>query len=815
MGSIFERYKKVILTVTALILLVAVFCLTHFLSTSDITYDLNEMIPNAQKLYSEGNLDRAYYQMLIYTQESPDDKNGWIILGDYAMEQNDSEEAYECYRKAASCAECGENQLGESDKIKYFDNFSAVESIKIYPSAKLTQGMTLTLTSDNLTPAKSVTGQILANEMELSDDENYLTTEWMPVDESKKYVYITGNINCAQWQFVDEKGSYIKHIDKSDFKNSDFHGFSYKTLSYAEIPEGAVSARVTYYDKNITSNVKSDDKIYVGYGKGLTGYSTFTPQTFTLPDLKENQYIEYTDKKWYLVDGDNKQELDLPAVSAKNGVTANINGTICGMVEFNLKGKSEITSDKSLQYGIRYSTKTSIASCERLGSAQGMSFDYTIDDEWYYGTGNDFDKAYPWCEMKLCNVKLDDDGNEIITLEGDEKFTTDGTNGNVMVRIPKFYTKREVKDGYEYIWISGKKHDGYELEPVFIDSYGEESDYVYMSAYLGGLKDEKIVSMSGTYPVIQLEYGDMLEYAENNGDGFDELNFLMVSALQKLFIVETGTIDSSEIFAGDTYMYYQYDTKDYEASGYAFEDAKKSNVIKIYNNYNTIKISEGSSITIFNGWKKYKNNDGTQREVLKINTSDKFIEITFDGDPIDISKHKTLISNIPAKTGKTDVIKYCSGTVSGTLGKQSFKYRNIENLFGSALIMLDDDSYVQDGYFYYETDDGYTNYVDYEVAEQTTDLSSYEKVNTFMCIKEMGFDEDNPTIMLPTTVGKGASTYGYYGDLWMYTDSYEPRYIMYGGADDNERVAGIFQMRAGISDYDMKLGFFSARIMYK
>lgn len=806
--------KKIILAMTAIILLISVFGLIYIFTSSEITHDVNKMITNAKKLYNNGEFDKAYYQMLVYTQENPNDKEGWIILGDYALEKDDSEQAFECYRKASACEECNKNQLGESDKQKYFERFSSIEAVEIYPSAKQTKDMTLTFTSDNLTPAKSVVGQIVTNEMTLSDNEDYLTTEWFPVDESKNYVYITGNINCAQWQFIDDTGSYYKHIDESDFKNARFHGFENKTHSTAKIPEGAVSARVTYYDKSITTNVQADDKIYIGYGKALTGYSNFTTQTFNIPDLTENQYIEYKESKWYLIDGNNKTELNLPAISAKVNATVSISGSLCGMVNLNFKPMDEIKSDKSLQYGIKYSTKTAIASCERLGSALGMNFDYTVDDEWYYGTGNDFDNAYPWSEMKLCNVKVNDKGEEKITLEGEEKFATDGSNGNVMVRIPKFYTKRVVKDGYENIWISGKKHKGYTLEPVFIDENGEEKDYVYMSAYLGALQDEKIISTSNTYPAVQLEYGKMLDYAQNNGEGFDELNFLMVSALQKLFIIETGTIDSSEIFAGDTYMYYQYDTNDYETSGYACEDAKKSNVIKIYNNYNTIKISEGSSITLFDGWKKYKNNNGSQREVLEVKTSEKYMEITFDGDPIDISKHKTLISNIPAKTGKTDSIKYCSGTPKGTLGKHSFKYRNIENLFGSSLIMLDDDAYVQDGYFYYETADGNLNYVDYEVAEQNTDLSSYEKVNTTACIKEMGFDKDNPTVMLPTVVGKGASTYGYYGDLWMYTNNDDPRYIMYGGADDNERVAGLFQMRVAISNYQSKLGFFSSRIMY-
>ena len=174
-----------------------------------------------------------------------------------------------------------------------------------------------------------------------------------------------------------------------------------------------------------------------------------------------------------------------------------------------------------------------------------------------------------------------------------------------------------------------------------------------------------------------------------------------------------------------------------------------------------------------------------------------------------------MVSSIPAKTGKTDKIKYCTGTMGKVLGKNSFKYRHIENLYGSALIMLDDDSYVIDSYFYYETDDGYTNYVDYKISKQSSDISKHDKINTSMFIKQMGFDENNPTIMLPSTVGKGASVYGYYGDIWIYNPSYSAKYFAYGGTDSVDRMAGIFCLRASIEDYETTNNCYSARIMYR
>ncbi|MEE0060025.1 MAG: hypothetical protein UE295_04275 [Acutalibacteraceae bacterium] len=809
--------KKSSTVIVAVAIMLVVVLITAIVASSKITNDVNKMVANAEKLYAKGDFKNAFYQLQLYCQENSHDSKAWMLLGDFSREQSDVETAYTYYQKAATLVKCDENQIGEADRVKSFKNFSAIEGIKIYPAAKYTKGMMLSFSGENLTPVKSVYGRPLGNSGELDDDKNYLTTEWFEVDESKSSVYITGNINCAEWQFLDSNGYYSKYIDSSKFRQLDSVSFSSKSYSSVKIPKNAVKARVTYYDKNIFSNIVSKDKIFVGYGSALTGYTASKAQSFKIPDLSENQYVEYKNGEWKLYNGSKTTKLDLKPIEASQLVIASVSGELCGMVDFTLKNTTVEPADKTLEYGIRYNTKSGVASCERLASAKGMSFDYMIGDKWNTGTGNDFDTAYPWCDMKLCNVSVDKDGKEKITLEDEGGFKTDGSNGNVMVRIPKFYSKRIVKDGYEYIWISGTKHKGYSIEPVFIEKDGKIADYVYISAYVGVNKDKKIVSESGSYPVIWLEYGDTLKYAKNNGKGFSELNYLMCSALQKLFIIETGSIDSSSVFAGETHMYYYYDTTVYDNSGYAAESAKNSNKIRIYNNFNTTKLTEGSSIAIIDGWDNYTQKSKIQHEIISIEKNDKFIDVTFDGKPVNITKHKTIISNIPSKTGKTDSIEYCTGTFGDNDGKTTFKYRNIENLYGSALFMLDDDSYVKDGYFYYTTGDGKLNKLDAPLAEQEYQLNNYDYANTDMCIKEMAYDSENPLIMLPSKVGKEANAYNYYGDIWMYDNKENDAkaYFLYGSANDNERLGGIFQTRAIISSYETSLDFFSARIMYK
>lgn len=93
------------------------------------------------------------------------------------------------------------------------------------------------------------------------------------------------------------------------------------------------------------------------------------------------------------------------------------------------------------EYGVRWNGTASTL-CDRLGNAVGLVANA------HHGTAdyvqNDFDSIYPWSDIKTCNI--DADGNVLAYLE-EPSFARDGTNGDVMVEIPKFYYKR-VKTGH-------------------------------------------------------------------------------------------------------------------------------------------------------------------------------------------------------------------------------------------------------------------------------------------------------------------------------------------------------------------------------
>ena len=149
------------------------------------------------------------------------------------------------------------------------------------------------------------------------------------------------------------------------------------------------------------------------------------------------------------------------------------------------------------KYGVRWS----ITDMDDLGA---RCFD-AVGKKVSIGIGNkngfsDFDKIYPWSEIRRCNILTNYDGTKRITFEGDAGFSLDGSNGDVFVRIPKYRVEKIVKDGYEYRVISyseGRVH------PAFIED-GKELNEIYVGAFEGYINDGRLMSIGGVIPTSNL-----------------------------------------------------------------------------------------------------------------------------------------------------------------------------------------------------------------------------------------------------------------------------------------------------------------------
>lgn len=217
-----------------------------------------------------------------------------------------------------------------------------------------------------------------------------------------------------------------------------------------------------------------------------------------------------------------------------------------------------IETEDVLGITMDYKNKT----CTRIAGAKNLT------------AGADFDKFSMYGGRKRCNVS---DGGTINAYYGDEGYTEDGSNGQVMVYQPKFYylvcpleyDRQETGYGYHLrkanYYVSETQRAGFKLHPAFYDKNGNEVDYILMSAYEGCIYDtsanaylkndeqvmdaskDKFSSIAGTRPASgvsqNLTRPNIEQMAKNRGEGWHSLGIKTASMEQLLMIVEMGMMN--------------------------------------------------------------------------------------------------------------------------------------------------------------------------------------------------------------------------------------------------------------------------------
>lgn len=165
------------------------------------------------------------------------------------------------------------------------------------------------------------------------------------------------------------------------------------------------------------------------------------------------------------------------------------------------------------------------------------------------------------------------DPNDSTKKEDGSNANLDGTDGQVMVEIPAFYSKRE-KSGTITTWsISDVPLSGFELEPAFIKDgvftpfrYYGAYDACYWddsaSAYASGLNldaltvdtaNDTLASVAGVYPIVGVTRATCRTLAANRGGGWCVADFWLVQAIQLLYLIEYQTFYSQSVLgSGNT-----------------------------------------------------------------------------------------------------------------------------------------------------------------------------------------------------------------------------------------------------------------------
>ena len=452
------------------------------------------------------------------------------------------------------------------------------------------------------------------------------------------------------------------------------------------------------------------------------------------------------------------------------------------------------------QYGVRWNG-TSSTKCERLGDAVGLvanAHKGSADS-----VQNDFDSIYPWSDMKLCNI--DADGN-ILAFADEPSFRRDGTNGDVMVRIPKFYYKREkTADGYEEWWICAVKLPGYELHPLFMDD-GKEVSEVFHSAYnASSYKDEtdsktKLQSITGVQPKVRTTRATFRTYARNKGSAWGIEDLSCIHALQMLYMVEYANTNSQATLGNGV------SSLQYTASHLAVESGENTNEF-VTSTGNANKYAVGQRIEIGNS-QGVNNITSTPRTITAITAREDDADIsviTFDGDSVTSIAVGNMIWNVAPLNGSCDELGGGSGYI-GTNGKDDSAYRGIEGFHGKLFRFIDGVN-IKDYIVHYAN--SIADYADGVYAGKYRAIG-YTNGTTSGYISELGYDQKVPWVMFPSKASGGSTTYvpDYY-----YNNTGECL-LAIGGRFDYRENAGVFTFHCG-STFSSSYLHYGAHLLVK
>lgn len=427
-------------------------------------------------------------------------------------------------------------------------------------------------------------------------------------------------------------------------------------------------------------------------------------------------------------------------------------------------------------YGIkRLITDNTLPTWTRIADAEGLTANATKN-----GTevANDFDNLYPWSHIRKCNV--DAATGQVLAYYGETGFQADGSNGEVMVKIPEFWWKRErlpdeFGNVYEYIYIADYARAGYKKsEEFFVGAYIISTETTEGDTIIAH-------SRSGAIPKYNTTKANFRNYAKALGEGWQLMDYHYF-LLQMLYLVE----------------YAHYNSQSMLGNGIVGFNTAKALIAE--NNVNRIIVSSvgtglwvGKTICI-GATDAWNSSVAADREITSIEDyNDGQVTgkaIHFNGDPVNIAVNNVIWGSAQ-KTGENDSL----GNASGCLINDSYhsvNYRGIENIFGHMWQHIDGLN-IKD----------YIAYICKDPASYENDKfdAPYEKIGyvnaetTDSYIKKLGLDEKHPEVALPTEIGASSST-GACDNYW---------------CAEGNRIACV---GGGFSNFWGKAGFFAWYCVY-
>lgn len=239
-------------------------------------------------------------------------------------------------------------------------------------------------------------------------------------------------------------------------------------------------------------------------------------------------YANYGENPDY-IENSNLQPIDryiqqIIAVGNADNVIIEINSDIVYVTHEELELEVNKLKKKAGKiYGIRRNLGTSSTEWERIEDAVGLTVVATQNET--ETVKNDFDNIYPWSD--IISYNYDVQGERITAYYGEPTFTFDGSNGEVMTRVPEFWCKREQKDGYEYIYIADYEAEGF----IKVEQFS-------IGRYISSGTIESLHSKSGVNILANIAPENIRNSIKSLGKGWSSLDILHWSIIQILYLVE-------------------------------------------------------------------------------------------------------------------------------------------------------------------------------------------------------------------------------------------------------------------------------------
>ena len=459
-------------------------------------------------------------------------------------------------------------------------------------------------------------------------------------------------------------------------------------------------------------------------------------------------------------------------------------------------------------YGVRWKIIENEASdyylpCERVGDAAGLS-------------PSGFDTVFPWSGIRRCNVLKRADGTHTITYEHEPGFALDGSNGNVMVEIPKHYSRRCLRDGYEYRFISSRPREGFTVDPAFIEN-GAELGRIYVAAYEAHISAAgKMESLTGVYPTANHSRTEYRKYARANGRGYGTFDIRTLLMIQNLFLIEYAEKDSQKAVGGGWGKILQ----PHRTNQCVLPEKGANRIVAKAKRFPT-DLFTGCAVTITS----YKtggviHTGRTLTDVVLDSPEKGLVSLYFDGEALDTTTNMCL-GGAAQKTGWSDRLPSHSGHTAyngnppGNEYRCAVKYRHMENLWGNVWCYIDGLNLDNGRAYICENMEDYENgilsnaYKPVAITQQIqTDNGDIGGEREVHFLKNLGYDPRYPWLALPQdsvyadkSSVKGASVLlrnNHFGDYY-YLNTEAKNYV-HGGGFDHYWRCGLFTLRGWQGD---------------